>query len=97
MNKIFPLSNGRMKKRSKNRRLERLPKQYRDDVEVGLTFVAEQLKKRRISKDMTQEGLAELLNVEPTTIQSIEQMRGRPSLELLLAMVKVLEMKITLK
>lgn len=86
-----------MRNSSKNRRLDRIPKKYRQAVITDLGTIAEKIKKRRAKLGFTQESLAEALNVEPTTVQSIEQMRGRPSLELLLAIVKILEMKITLK
>ena len=86
-----------MKNSSKNRRLDRIPKQYKQEVVSDLIAIADKIKKRRKAKGFTQESLAEVLNIEPTTIQGIEQMRGRPSLELLLAIVKVLEMKITLQ
>lgn len=46
---------------------------------------------------MTQEQLAESLNIEPSTLQSIEQQRGRPSLELLLTIAKVLQTKFVIK
>lgn len=86
-----------MKNSSKNKRLDRVPKQYKHDVFSDLAIIADKLKKRRKAKGYTQEELAEILNIEPSTLQGIEQMRNRPSLELLLAMVKVLEIKITLK
>ena len=86
-----------MRNNSKNRRLDRIPKQHKKEVEDGLALIAEKIKKKRKMKGFTQESLAEALNIEPSTLQGIEQKRGRPSLELLLAIVKVLEMKITLQ
>ena len=86
-----------MKNNSKNRRLDRIPRQHKQEVEDGLALIAEKIKKRRKMKGFTQESLAEALNIEPSTLQGIEQKRGRPSLELLLAIVKVLEMKIILQ
>lgn len=86
-----------MRNTSQNKRLDRIPKRYRDEVESDLGRIAEKIKKRRQQKELTQEGLAELLNIEPATLQSIEQQRGRPSIELLLAIVKILEMRLTLK
>lgn len=86
-----------MRNSSKNKRLERVPKQFREAVETDLEVIAEKIKKRRRNKELTQEQLAEALNIEPTTLQAIEQQRGRPSLELLLTIVKALEMKITIK
>lgn len=85
------------KNHSKNRRLDRLPKQIRDEVEADLSVMAAKIKKARSGKGFTQESLAEALNVEPSTIQAIEQGRGRPSLELLFAIIKVVGFKITLQ
>lgn len=86
-----------MAKLTKNKRLERIPKALRGAVEADLSDIAGKIRKKRKSKKLTQEGLAELLEVDPTTIQALESERGRPSLELLLAIVKTLEIKIILK
>lgn len=82
---------------SENKRLAKIPVAYRSAVEKDLLDIAAKIKKRREAKNISQEKLAEMLQVDPTTIQGIEQLRVRPSLELLLAIVKILEMKITLK
>lgn len=86
-----------MSNASKNKRLDRIPKQYRIAIEEDLAALALKIKKRRKSLDITQEELAELLGIDPTTIQGIEQMRSRPSLELLLTIVKVLKMRVMLQ
>ena len=86
-----------MSKATKNRRLDRVPKQYRSAITTELLGIASKIKRKRKALGITQEGLAELLEIDPTTIQAIEQLRSRPSLELLLAIVKVLKMRITLR
>lgn len=86
-----------MKNTSKNRRLDRVPKEYRDAVKQDIAGIAQKIKKRRSAMRMTQEQLAESLNIEPSTLQSIEQQRGRPSLELLLTIAKVLQTKFVIK
>ncbi|MBY0315668.1 MAG: helix-turn-helix domain-containing protein [Bdellovibrionales bacterium] len=83
--------------KSKNKRLDKVPKKYREAVKTDLVLIAEKIKKQRRAKGMTQEQFSEIINVEPTTLQAIEQQRGRPSLELLLTIVKVLETKIVIK
>jgi len=85
-----------VKKGSKNKRIDRLPKPLRRGVEAELLALAKYLKRKREAKGLTQEGLAGLLNVETTTVQAIKQMRSRPSLELLVTIVKALHKRIVL-
>lgn len=85
-----------MPQASKNKRLDKIPIKYRAAVEADMVDIVVKLKKQRVKKKIVQEELAEMLQVDPTTIQGIEQQRVRPSIELLLAMIKVLEMKIVL-
>jgi DNA-binding XRE family transcriptional regulator len=86
-----------VKNSSKNKGLDRIPKKYRASVEADLKAIALQIKKKRKAKKLTQEGLAELLEVDPSTIQAIEQSRHRPSVELLMTIIKALETKVVLQ
>lgn len=82
---------------SKNKRLDKMPKKYRSVIEENLIELVSELRSRRTQIEMTQEELAEELNVHRTTVQALEQHRTRPSIELLLAWVLVLKSKIELK
>ncbi len=70
---------------SENKRLAKIPVEVRTSVEQDLINIALLIKTTRESQKIGQERLAEMLQVDPTTIQGIEQLRVRPSLELLLA------------
>ena len=82
---------------SENKRLAKIPVEFRTSVEQDLINIALLIKTTRENQKIGQERLAEMLQVDPTTIQGIEQLRVRPSLELLLAITKVLKMKIVLE
>lgn len=86
-----------MKNNSKNKRLDRVPREYREAVEQDMAAIAQKIRRRRRAMQLTQEQLAESLNIEPSTLQSLEQERGRPSLELLLTVAKVLQTKFVIK
>lgn len=86
-----------MKNKSENKRLDKVPKEYKESVKTDLSAIAVKIKKKRQAKGLTQEQFAEAINIEATTLQAIEQERGRPSLELLLTIAKALEMKIVIK
>lgn len=49
------------------------------------------LKEYRIKKNITQEELAELLNITPRQVQRIESGESRPSLKTLKLLIKILE------
>jgi len=74
-----------------------VPREYRDAVKQDVAAIAQKIRKRRRAMQLTQEQLAESLNIEPSTLQSLEQQRGRPSLELLLTIAKVLQTKFVIK
>ena len=48
-------------------------------------------RKYRIIKNITQEELAELLNITPRQVQRIENGQSRPSLKTLKLIIKILE------
>ncbi len=49
------------------------------------------LKEYRIKKNITQEELAELLNITPRQVQRIESGESRPSLKTLKLLIEILE------
>ena len=49
------------------------------------------LKEYRIKKNITQEELAELLNITPRQVQIIESGESRPSLKTLKLLIEILE------
>ena len=49
------------------------------------------LKEYRIKKNITQEELAELLNITPRQVQRIESGASRPSLKTLKLLIEILE------
>ncbi len=49
------------------------------------------IRKYRIIKNITQEELAELLNITPRQVQRIENGQSRPSLKTLKLIIKILE------
>lgn len=49
------------------------------------------LKEYRIKKNITQEELAELLNITPRQVQRIESGESRPSLRTLNLLIEILE------
>lgn len=85
-----------METRSKNKRLDKVPSRLRAAVKTDFVKIRDRIKQGRKDSGLTQDALASLLDVEVTTIQSIEQGRARPSLELLLTLVKTLKIKIVL-
>lgn len=49
------------------------------------------IRKYRIMRNITQEELAELLNITPRQVQRIENGQSRPSLKTLKLIIKILE------
>ena len=49
------------------------------------------IREYRIMKNITQEELAELLNITPRQVQRIENGQSRPSLKTLKLIIKILE------
>jgi DNA-binding XRE family transcriptional regulator len=90
MNKIKSVKN-----RAKER-LNRLPPKHRNEVISDLRLISSAVQTRRKALGMTQEELAEQLDIAPTTVQFIEQQRRYPSLPMLLYICRYLELKIKL-
>ena len=78
-------------------RIEHIPAKYRKGVISRLDAVAEALKKARIARDLTQEDLAEMVDVEVSTIKSIEQKKRIPSLGLLFHLCEVMNISVKIE
>jgi len=65
------------------RRVDRIPHKFRKQVEAKLEALPELIRRRREEMDLTQEGLAEVLEVSIETMKAIEGGRRYPSLPML--------------
>ena len=83
----------RVTNRSK-KRINRLPTKHRNEVLSDLRVISTAVQTKRKSMGLTQEELAEELDIAPTTVQFIEQQRRYPSLPMLLYICRYLELKI---
>lgn len=85
---VLVLFNRRMRK------IQEIPKEHRKEVESKLELIADKIKSARKTKKLSQEALAEAAGISPTMIQSIEQGRRVPSLDLLLTIFAILKIEI---
>jgi putative transcriptional regulator len=76
-------------------RISKLPAKHIKPVQKELDRIALLIQTKREQAGLTQEVLAEKLDVSPMTIQFVEQGRRTPSLQLLIALAK--ELNFTLK
>jgi DNA-binding XRE family transcriptional regulator len=83
----------RVKTRIK-KRLNKLPTKHRNEVLAELRVISITVQTKRKLLGITQEELAEELDIAPTTVQFIEQQRRYPSLPMLLNICRYLELKI---
>ncbi len=72
-------------------RVEKLPYKHRKFVESQLNRISTTVQEKREKAGITQEELAERLEVSAMTIQFIEQRRRFPSLPVLFSLCKELE------
>jgi DNA-binding XRE family transcriptional regulator len=79
------------------KRIDRIPKVYRERVKKQLDQLSLLIQKKRKSENLTQEALAEDLDIDPQTLAYIEQKRRYPSLPLLFALCTRLEIQIQFK
>lgn len=77
--------------------MERIPAQYKDVVTKQLEALSTMVRKRRDDEGLTQEALAEDLDIDTQTIAYIEQKRRYPSLPLLFTICARLGIKIQFK
>lgn len=57
-------------------------------------LLGEHIKSARIKKELTQEELAELLDITPTHVKHIESGHRKPSIEILFKAAKILDMSV---
>jgi transcriptional regulator with XRE-family HTH domain len=69
---------------------------HRTEVLADLRSISSAVQSRRKSLGLTQEELAEKLDIAPTTVQFIEQQRRYPSLPMLLYICRYLDLKMKL-
>lgn len=79
------------------KRLEKIPPKYKKKVEAQLDEIASAIRARREALGLTQEQLAEQLDVSPMTLQFIEQRRRDPSLPTLFYICAYLDLKIKIE
>jgi len=80
----------------KQNRLSKISPKYRKDVASELRIISRALQARRKELKMTQEALAEKLDIAPTTLQFIEQCRRYPSFPMFVYICRVLQLEIDL-
>jgi transcriptional regulator with XRE-family HTH domain len=78
------------------KRVEKIPIKYRKEVRDSLDYLAMTLRNRRKAAKLTQEELAEILDISTASIQHIEQGRRSPSLPMLFYIFKILKVNFKL-
>jgi|tagenome__1003787_1003787.scaffolds.fasta_scaffold17405981_1 DNA-binding XRE family transcriptional regulator len=73
------------------------PTKFKKEIAPRLKKIARQLQVKRQAMEISQENLAERLEVSPLTIQAIENCRRYPSLAMLISICDVLGLKLELK
>ena len=79
-----------------NKKIKKIPTKYRKIVMAQLLAIAEKIQSKRKKVGLTQEALAEELNISAMTLQFIEQGRTCPSLPMLLYICAYLKINIAL-
>ncbi|MBY0315092.1 MAG: helix-turn-helix domain-containing protein [Bdellovibrionales bacterium] len=79
-----------------SKRLEGFPRRFQIDAEKQLRSIARKIQKKRERLQLSQEELAEQLNIGLSTLKTIEQSRRYPSLPMLFYICRFLEIKITI-
>lgn len=79
---------------NQSKRLEKIPVKLRKKVVTKLEDISSKIKNAREKQGLSQEDLAEKLNVSPMTIQFIEQGRRFPSIQLLICICQFLSIEI---
>ncbi|MBX2996318.1 MAG: helix-turn-helix transcriptional regulator [Bdellovibrionaceae bacterium] len=80
-----------------SRGFENVPPKYRRKAEAQLEVLGRTIQERREHLNLTQEQLAERLNISVAMVQYIEQQRRVPSLKVLLAACAALDLQFSLK
>jgi len=79
------------------KRLGKIPANYRKGVETQLNAISKIVQARREKLGLTQEELAEKLGISTPTLQFIEQKRRYPSLPLLFYICAYLGLKVEIR
>lgn len=77
-----------------SRGLAKVPARDQKYVKSELARISTRIQSKRQELGLTQEKLAELLDVSPETVKFIEQMRRIPSLPMLIRICKILKLEI---
>ncbi len=77
-------------------RIKEFPPKHRKAIIAHLHLVADAIKSARITQDLTQEELAEIVGVDVSTVKSIEQKKRIPSMGLFFYLCEVLKISIKL-
>lgn len=77
-----------------SRGLSKVPAKEQKYVKNEVVLISAKIQAQRQKMGLTQEKMAEILNVSPETIRFIEQNRRIPSLPMLIRIAKVLNMKV---
>ena len=77
-----------------SRGLSKVPAKEQKYVKSEVVLISAKLQAQRQKMGLTQEKMAEILNVSPETIRFIEQNRRIPSLPMLIRIAKVLNLKV---
>lgn len=80
----------------KRKRFEKIPKKYLSHVEGQLENLGTKIRARREEMGLTQQELAERLELAVMTVQFIEQGRRYPSLPLLFYICKALKIPVSI-
>ncbi len=75
-------------------RIEQIPSKYKKGVMTHLHRVADAIKLARETQKITQEELAELVDVDVSTVKSIEQKKRIPSMGLFFYLCEVLKISV---
>lgn len=79
------------------KRIEKIPVKYRQEIKADLDDLAKLIQAKREKLDLSQEELAERLDISTNTLKSIEQRIRFPSLPMLFYLSRVLKIQISMK
>ena len=76
------------------KRLDRIPVKYRKEIGTQLRDLSQRIQNRREALEMTQEKLAEDLDISAVMLKAIEQGKRYPSLPMLFYICRFLKIEI---
>lgn len=74
---------------SNNKRIKKIPTQYQSQVKINISNLIDFITTKREEKKLSQETVAEMLNITVKTYQAYEQGTRKPSMEVLILMFLV--------